>query len=68
MVVDQTEEKRMSKLTARSIWFVSCVSIGLFLGYMDGFPTMALAKTALIASVLFVAFLLVESLWRKYRE
>ena len=58
----------MSKLTARSIWFASCISIGLFLGYMDGFPAMALAKTALIAAVLFVAFLLVEFLWRKYRE
>jgi hypothetical protein len=58
----------MSKLTVRSIWFASCVSLGLFLGYMDGFPATALAKTALVASVLFLAFLLAESLWHKYRK
>jgi len=58
----------MSKLTARSIWFASCVSIGLLLGYMDGFSTKALAKTALIAAVLFVIFLLAESLWHRSRK
>jgi hypothetical protein len=62
------DEERMSKLTVRSIWFASCVSLGLFLGYMDGFPATALAKTALVASVLFLAFLLAESLWHKYRK
>jgi hypothetical protein len=59
---------RMSKLTVRSIWFASCVSIGLLLGYLDGFSTKALVKTGLIAAVLFVAFLLAESLWQKSRK
>jgi hypothetical protein len=35
---------------------------------VDGFSTKALVQTALIAAALFVAFLLGESLWRRYRS
>ena len=59
---------RMSRLTKRSIWFVSCVGFGLFLGYMDGFKLMALAKTGLIASLIFVVFLVGESLYLRLRQ
>ena len=65
---EKSNEERMSKLTARSIWFVSCVSIGLLLGYLDGFSTKALVQTALLAAGLFVVFLLAEALWRKHRK
>ncbi|MBT8084620.1 MAG: hypothetical protein HKN35_04725 [Woeseia sp.] len=58
----------MSKLTARSIWFASCVAIGLLLGYGDGFSTEALIKTALLAAAIFVVFLLAEALWKKLRN
>ena len=58
----------MSKLTARSIWFASCILLGLWLAYVDGIETRALVQTALLASVLFVAFLVGEALWKKYRK
>ena len=58
----------MSKLTTRSIWFASCILLGLWLAYVDGIEMRALVQTALLASVLFVGFLVGEALWKKYRK
>lgn len=58
----------MSKLSKRSIWFASCVSIGLLLGYLDGLSLKALAKTGLIASAIFAVFLVAEGIWLKRRN
>ena len=47
--------------TARSISFVSCVGLGLFLAYQDGAHMLGLAKTALIATSLYVAYMALEA-------
>jgi hypothetical protein len=44
---------------------VSCVGLGLFLAYQDGAHMLGLAKTALIATSLYVAYMVWEKLRNK---
>ena len=53
--------KEPGKITSRSIWFVSCIAIGLFLAYQDGTSALAIAKTALVAAGIFAVYLLAEA-------
>jgi hypothetical protein len=49
-----------SEITARSIRFGSCVCVGLFMSHLQGVPGIEIIYTALLASSLFLAFLLGE--------
>jgi len=42
--------------------------IGLFFAFVDGVKAAALLKTALIACGLFIAFLVLESVWARWRK
>jgi hypothetical protein len=54
-------------ITARSILYGVCVTIGLLMSWFDGVPRLAIAQTALIASVLLFALLVGEAAVPKYR-
>ena len=58
----------LSKTTTRSIWFLSCVLFGLLLAWLDGIDLFAVAKTALLATVIFVAYLIGEAAWHRYKK
>lgn len=57
-----------SEITARSKRFGACVCIGLLVSYLEGVSGLEIAQTALLASVLFLAFLLGEAAMPKYRS
>jgi hypothetical protein len=57
-----------SEITTRSIRFGSCVSIGLFMAHLQGISGMEITYTALIASSLFLAFLLGEAGLQEYEK
>lgn len=50
-----------SNVTVRSIVFVFCVSLGLSMSSLQGISTLELAQTALIASALFLGFMIGEA-------
>lgn len=54
-----------SGVTARSILFVFCVSTGLAMSSLQGVPTLEVIQTALVASVLFLSFLIWEAVLEK---
>ena len=54
-----------SGVTARSILFVFCVSTGLAMSSLQGIPTLEIVQTALVASVLFLSYLLWEAVGEK---
>ena len=56
----------MSKITARSIWFVSMVGVGLILAYIDGATMAGLAKAGLLFATGFVFFLVGEAAYSRY--
>ena len=58
----------MSKITARSIWFVSVVGIGLTLAYIDGATMAGVAKAGLFFSTGFVFFLVGEAAYSRFRK
>jgi hypothetical protein len=57
-----------SEVTTRSIRFVSCVSVGLFMSHLQGISGMDITYTALLASTLFLAFLLGEAGLAEYEK
>jgi hypothetical protein len=57
-----------SEVTTRSIRFGSCVSIGLFMSHLQGVSGIEITYTALIASSLFLAFLLSEAGMQEYEK
>jgi hypothetical protein len=57
-----------SEVTTRSIRFGSCVAVGLLMSYLDGVSNLDIARTALIATVLFLAFMVGEAALMKYRK
>jgi hypothetical protein len=54
-----------SGVTAKSILFVFCVSTGLAMSSLQGVPTLEIVQTALLASVLFLSFLIWEAVLEK---
>lgn len=57
-----------SEITARSIRFGSCVSLGLLLSHLQGISGYEITQTALLASSLFLAFLLGEAGLAEYQK
>lgn len=57
-----------SEITTRSIRFGSCVAVGLFMSYLQGISAIEITYTALIASSLFLAFLLGEAGLAEYEK
>ncbi len=57
-----------SDITARSKRFGSCVAIGLLVSYLEGVSGLEIAQTALLASILFLGFLVGEAGWEKYQR
>lgn len=51
----------LSNVTVRSVVFVFCVSLGLSVSSLQGVSTLELAQTALIASALFLGFMIGEA-------
>lgn len=51
----------LSNMTVRSLVFVFCVSLGLSVSSLQGVSTLDIAKTALIASALFLGFMIGEA-------
>ena len=58
----------LSEVTGRSVLFGACVLLGLFLSWVDGVPALDIARTGLLASVLFLGLLLGEAAFAKYRH
>ncbi|HWM29843.1 MAG TPA: hypothetical protein VNQ14_15385 [Woeseiaceae bacterium] len=56
-----------SEITARSILYGVCVTIGLLMSWFDGVSNLAIAQTGLIASVLLFALLVAEAAVPRYR-
>ena len=54
-----------SGVTARSILFVFCVSTGLAMSSLQGVSTLEIVQTALLASALFLSYLVWEALLEK---
>ena len=54
-----------SGVTARSILFVFCVSTGLAMSSLQGIPTLEIVQTALLASALFLSYLVWEAVLEK---
>lgn len=54
-----------SGVTARSLLFVFCVSTGLAMSSLQGVSTLEIAQTALLASVLFLSYLVWEAVLEK---
>lgn len=57
-----------SEITARSVLFGSCVSLGLLISHFQGVSGYEVTQTALIASSLFLAFLLGEAALPEYHK
>ncbi|MEX2122610.1 MAG: hypothetical protein WD795_01870 [Woeseia sp.] len=57
-----------SEITPRSKRFGSCVCLGLLVSYLEGVSGLEIAQTALLASVLFLGFLLGEAGLAKYQR
>jgi hypothetical protein len=57
-----------SEITTRSIRFGSCVGVGLFMSYLQGVSGIDIIYTALLASTLFLAFLLCEAVLAEYEK
>jgi hypothetical protein len=55
-----------SELTTRSIRFGACVGVGLLMSHLQGISPLEIAQTALVASSLFLAFLLGEAAMARY--
>ena len=58
----------MTKTTARSIWFVAMVSLGLLLALIDGATVEGALKAALLMSGLFVVYMLGEAVYSRYAK
>jgi uncharacterized membrane protein len=56
-----------SEITARTILYGVCVTIGLLMSWFDGVSNLAIAQTALIASLLLFALLVGEAAVPTYR-
>jgi hypothetical protein len=57
-----------SEITTRSIRFGSCVSLGLLWSHLQGISGIEITYTALIASSLFLAFLVGEAGMQEYEK
>jgi hypothetical protein len=57
-----------SEITTRSIRFGSCVCVGLFMSYLQGVSGIDITYTALLASSLFLAFLLGKAGLAEYEK
>jgi hypothetical protein len=57
-----------SEITTRSIRLGSCVCVGLFMSYLQGVSGIDIIYTALLASSLFLAFLLGEAGLAEYEK
>lgn len=57
-----------SDITTRSIRFGACVALGLLWSYLQGISGIEITYTALIASSLFLAFLLGEAGMQEYER
>jgi len=57
-----------SEITTRSIRFGSCVSVGLLMSHLQGVSGIDITYTALLASSLFLAFLLGEAGMAEYEK
>jgi hypothetical protein len=64
----RTTMSGQSEITARSIRFGTCVSLGLFLSHLQGVSGIDITYTALLASTLFLAFLLGEAGVAEYEK
>lgn len=51
----------LSNVTVRSIVFVFCVSLGLSVSSLQGVSILEIAQTALVASAVFLGFLIGEA-------
>ncbi|HLT90133.1 MAG TPA: hypothetical protein VKZ85_04240 [Woeseiaceae bacterium] len=58
----------LSNVTVRSLVFVFCVSLGLSVSSLQGVSTLEIAQTALIASALFLGFLIGEAAMGKLQK
>ncbi len=56
------------ELNGRSVLFGACVLLGLVISWFEGASYLDLARTALLASVLFLCFLLGEAALGRYRH
>ena len=57
-----------SEITTRSIRFGACVCVGLFMSHLQGVSGIEITYTALLASSLFLAFLLGEAGLAEYQK
>ncbi|HEX7062183.1 MAG TPA: hypothetical protein VF200_09440 [Woeseiaceae bacterium] len=51
----------LSNVTVRSLVFAFCVSLGLSVSSLQGVSTLEIAQTALVASALFLGFMVGEA-------
>lgn len=57
-----------TELNGRSVLFGACVLLGLVVSWFEGAAYLDLARTALLASILFLCFLLGEAAFARYRH
>jgi hypothetical protein len=57
-----------TEINGRSVLFGACVLLGLVISRLEGASYLDLARTALLASVLFLCFLLGEAALNRYRH
>ncbi|MEX2496225.1 MAG: hypothetical protein WD448_09065 [Woeseia sp.] len=57
-----------TEVTNRSVLFGACVLSGLAISWIDGASGLDIAQTALLASGLFLAFLVGEATVTRYRK
>jgi hypothetical protein len=57
-----------SEITTRSIRFGACVSMGLMMSHVQGVSGIDITYTAILASTLFLAFLLGEAGLAEYEK
>lgn len=57
-----------TEINGRSVLFGACVLLGLVISWLEGATYLDLARTALLASVLFLGFLLGEAALTRYRH
>jgi hypothetical protein len=60
-----TKMFNFSGVTARSILFVFCVSTGLAMSSLQGVSILEIVQTALLASTLFLSFMIWEAMLEK---
>lgn len=58
----------LSEMTSRSVRFGACVAVGLFMSHLQGISGIEITWTALIASSLFLAFLVGEAAMAEYEK